>query len=218
LAEILILNKYTEPHIADSALITIDTQNDFTLDGAPARIAGTKDIIPSMARLLECYRRRRLLIIHVVRFYLRDGSNVDACRRQAIEEGNPIVVPGTDGANLVAGIEPEGSIRLRAEDLIAGKFQQIADNEYVMYKPRWGAFYGTRLEWFLKKHNRNTLVFCGCNYPNCPRTSVYQASERDFRIVLVTDAMSQWYAKAEEEMKNIAVALLTTKDMKTLLG
>ena len=30
---------YTDPHFAASALFTIDTQNDFTLDGAPTQIA-----------------------------------------------------------------------------------------------------------------------------------------------------------------------------------
>src|SRR3989442_358297 len=29
----------------------------------------------------------------------------------------------------------------------------------------------------------STLVCCGCNFPNCPRTSLYEASERDFRLV-----------------------------------
>ena len=39
------MNKYTEPRIANSALITIDTQNDFTLEDAPAQIAGTEEIV-----------------------------------------------------------------------------------------------------------------------------------------------------------------------------
>ena len=33
-------------------------------------------------------------------------------------------------------------------------------------------------------------MFCGCNFPNCPRTSIYEASERDFRVVLARDAIS----------------------------
>jgi nicotinamidase-related amidase len=87
-----------------------------------------------------------------------------------------------------------------------------------MYKPRWGAFYGTQLEGFLKERDRDTVVFSGCNFPNCPRTSIYQASERDFRVVLVTDAISQLYSKGEDEMKNIGVSLLTTKEMEKHLA
>ncbi|WP_459872860.1 hypothetical protein, partial [Endothiovibrio diazotrophicus] len=51
----------------------------------------------------------------------------------------------------------------------------------MLYKPRWGAFYRTSLESHLRGLDVSTLVFSGCNFPNCPRTSIYQASERDFR-------------------------------------
>ena len=47
---------------------------------------------------------------------------------------------------------------------------------------------------------------------------MYEASERDFRIVLVTDAVSQLYPKGEEEMKSIGIVLLTTKEVEGLLA
>ena len=183
------MGHYTDPHISKSALITIDTQNDFTLQGAPAEIAGTTEVIPNMVRLLESYRKHGLPIIHIVRLYLRDGSNVELCRRQAIEEGTEIVAPGSSGAELVDELKPNTSIKLDAETLLSGKAQRIGDNEFVMYKPRWGAFYKTTLEDFLTERGIDTLIFTGCNYPNCPRTSIYEASERDFRVVLVKDAL-----------------------------
>ncbi|MES9923015.1 MAG: isochorismatase family cysteine hydrolase [Candidatus Thiodiazotropha endolucinida] len=212
------MNKHTEPHFNNSALITIDTQNDFTLDNAPALIAGTKDVIPNMARLLDSYRKRGLLIIHVIRLYLPDGSNVDLCRREIIEKGKGVVIPESEGAELVEDLKPDSSIKLNANVLLAGELQQIGSNEFVMYKPRWGAFYGTRLEDFLNKRKLDTLVFSGCNYPNCPRTSIYEASERDFRVVLVKDAMSQLYPRGEEEMENIGVSLLGTHEIEGILA
>ena len=212
------MNKYTEPRIANSALITIDTQNDFTLEDAPAQIAGTEEIIPNMTRLLEAYRSNGSLIIHVIRLYLPDGSNVDLCRRQAIEEGKEIVAPGSEGAELVYALKPDSSTKLNANELLSGELQEIGRNEYVMYKPRWGAFYATRLEEFLKERKSDTLVFAGCNYPNCPRTSIYEASERDFRVVLAKDAISQLYPKGEEEMKNIGVSLLDTNEIENLMA
>lgn len=212
------MGKYTDPRIAKSVLITIDTQNDFTLDDAPAQIVGTANVIPNMARLLESYRKKGMPIIHVVRLYLRDGSNVDLCRKQAIEEGKEIVAPESDGAELVDELKPDTSIKLNADMLLSGEMQQISDNEFVMYKPRWGAFYGTALEEFLKELEVDTVVFSGCNYPNCPRTSIYEASERDYRVLLVKDAMSQLYPKGEEEMHNIGVSLLNTNEIESILA
>jgi len=208
------MDKYTEPHFTKSALITIDTQNDFTLENAPAQIPGTKEIIPNMVRLLELYRSNKLLIVHVVRLYLPDGSNVDTCRRLAIENGKFMAAPKTEGAELVSALKPSSSVRLNPHELLKGQLQQIGENEFVIYKSRWGAFYDTQLESFLTDKNVDTLVFSGCNFPNCPRTSIYEASERDFRIILAKDAISQLYARGEEEMLNIGVALFDTQELK----
>jgi nicotinamidase-related amidase len=52
------------------------------------------------------------------------------------------------------------------------------------------------------------VVVCGCNFPNCPRTTIYEASERDFRIVLTEDATSVIYDKALQELKNIGVSVI----------
>lgn len=179
------MNKYTNPHLESSALITIDTQNDFSWPGAPVHIAGTETVIPNMVRLLQAYRRQGLPVVHIVRLYSPDGSNVDLCRRQIVEAGKAIAFPGSDGAELVDDLKPDASVGLDAEILLSGKAQQIGHNEFVMFKPRWGAFYKTALHAFLKERDVDRLLFCGCNYPNCPRTSIYEASERDFRTVLI---------------------------------
>lgn len=35
-----------------------------------------------------------------------------------------------------------------------------------------------------------TVVLAGCNYPNCPRADVYGASERDYPVLIASDAIS----------------------------
>lgn len=87
-------------------------------------------------------------------------------------------------------------------------------NEVVIYKPRWGAFYNTPLESHLNKLEIDTLVFAGCNFPNCPRTSIYEASERDVKVVLIEDAISALYPKGKEEMLNIGVQVANAESIK----
>ena len=58
----------------------------------------------------------------------------------------------------------------------------------------------------------------GCNYPNCPRTTIYEASERDFRLVLAQDAMSRLDARRCEEMANIGVHLATVEEILNALS
>src|ERR1700730_6638830 len=92
---------YTQPDFGSMALITIDMQQDF-LAGQPFEIPGTSEILPRMQRLVAAFRRVQLPIVHMVRLYKSDGSNVDLCRRRAVEQGAAIVCPGTLGAELAA--------------------------------------------------------------------------------------------------------------------
>src|SRR5262245_1006046 len=159
-------NIYTTAAPARSVLLTIDVQHDFTDLGAVAEIPGTNEPIPLMRRVLQAYRQYRLPIVHVVRLYLSNGTNADLCRTVTIERGIPIVAPGSPGSELVAPLKPLLDTRLAAETLLAGNLQQLAHSEWVMYKPRWDAFYGTPLEKHLRDLGVTTVVVMGCNFPN----------------------------------------------------
>ena len=156
------------------------------------------------------FRELKKPVIHVVRLYLSDGSNADPCRRKSIKQGKLALVPGSEGAELVEELKPAPEVKLDTERLLAGKLQLVSSEEWVMYKPRWGAFFQTPLEQHLRGLGTSTIVVCGCNFPNCPRTTIYEASERDFRIILATDAISQIYDRGLTELKNIGVSLLSS--------
>lgn len=206
------MNEYIRPHRDSAVLLTIDVQNDFTQPGAPAEIEGTAEAVPQMQRLVRAFRAEDAPIVHVIRLYRQDGSNVDRCRRGDIESGTVIVQPEADGAELVEELKPSGDVRLDADQLLRGEFQNIGSQEWIVYKPRWSAFYRTELEEFLDTHSVDTVVVCGCNFPNCPRTTIYEASERDYRLVFVPDATSGVYERGIEELENIGVAVQETED------
>jgi nicotinamidase-related amidase len=212
------MNDYITPDREHSALLIIDVQRDFTLMGATAEIPGTLQAVQYIQRLVHVYRERGYPIIHIIRLYRADGSNVDLCRRRAIEDGKQVVIPGSDGAEFMDELKPSSAIRLDSSLLLSGQLQQIGTMEWIMYKPRWGAFYNTLLEKHLL-HNLdvNTVVVCGCNFPNCPRTTIYEASERDFRIILAKDATSLIYNIGLQELENIGVLLMNTDECITWL-
>lgn len=202
------MSKYTEPEWPESALITIDTQCDI-LDGQPFEIAGTSAVLPRMKALLDAFRAAARPIVHIVRIYKADGSNVDLCRKELVENRTPLFLAGSAGSQLAPELLPRAGIELDADLLLSGSVQTIGPHEVAIYKSRWGAFYETPLEQHLRERAVSTLLFSGCNFPNCPRTSIYEASERDFRVVLAEDAISGLYDRGRQEMKNIGVELLT---------
>ncbi len=211
------MSKYTNPELNKTALITVDTQRD-TLDGQPFEIPGTSAALPNIRLLLDVFRSRSMPVIHIVRIYQRDGSNVDICRREAVENGAQWVLEDSDGCQLAREFFSPEDIILDSSLLLSGGIQNTSPNEVIIHKPRWGAFYNTPLREYLIQLNVSTLIFTGCNFPNCPRTSIYEASERDFRIVLVTDAISGLYEKGEQEMRNIGVELTTARELVRSLG
>ena len=206
------MSRYTDPQWSRSALITIDTQCD-TLDGQPFEIPGTSAILPRIRSLLKAYRDGQRPIVHVVRIYEADGANVDLCRKALVEQGAALVLAGSPGCQLAPDLRPRAGVKLDTDLLLSGGIQSLGPREVVIYKPRWGAFYQTPLERHLRGERVSTLVFSGCNFPNCPRTSIYEASERDFRLVLVEDAVSGLYGQGKQEMGNIGVAVLSAREV-----
>jgi nicotinamidase-related amidase len=203
------MNPYLSPDHTRSALITIDIQRD-TLNGQPFEIPGTSAILPHVRRLLDSFRAQSRPIIHIVRLYKPDGSNVDLCRRTAIAGGSPLVLTGSVGSQIAVPLLPSPGILLDVERLLSGQIQQIGPRESVMYKPRWGAFFQTPLESHLRRLGITTLVFTGCNFPNCSRTSIYEASERDFRLVAIRDGISGLDAQGESQLEKIGVVVWDT--------
>jgi nicotinamidase-related amidase len=206
------MSSLTEPQLASSALVTIDVQSD-VLDGQPLEIPGSSRALVTIARVAHEFRARRLPIVHIVRLYRPDGSNVDLCRREAVMGGWRALAPDSAGCQLPRELLGERWAPLRSQALLAGEAQTLGEREVVMYKPRWGAFFHTRLQEHLAGAGVNTVVLCGFNFPNCPRTSLYEASERDFRVAAVSDAISGLYERGRDELAAIGVALMSADDV-----
>jgi len=116
------MSKYIESNFLRSALIIIDTQNDFSLPGAVAEVSGTIKIIPNIKKIIKIFRTKNFPIIHVVRIYKNDGSNVDLCRKKIIENGKKIAVPHSFGSQIVENLLPNKKIKLNPELLLKNEF------------------------------------------------------------------------------------------------
>ncbi|GAA0477412.1 hypothetical isochorismatase hydrolase [Actinoplanes capillaceus] len=195
------MTDHVAPRWGSSALVVIDMQADF------AAIGGTVEVAPRVDELAAAFRRAGRPIVHIVRLYPPGSSDVDLPRRGT----TTIVAPGTPGAGLLAG--PAAPVGLDTGLLLSGRPQEIGDHEIVLFKPRWGAFYRTVLEQWLRDRGVDTVVVCGCNLPNCPRATLFEASERDFRTVLATDAVSQTSAERLADLAGIGVTLTTTAEI-----
>ncbi len=158
-------------------------------------------------------------MFHLVRLYLPDGSNAERCRRASIAAGRRLVCPGSDGSQLHPALAPPaGGGRLDDRALLAGATQRLGLREWVLFKPRWGGFYATRLADELHALGVGTVAVVGANFPNCPRTTIYEASERDFDVVVVADAISRIYPRGLAECRDIGARVLDTSELLEVLA
>lgn len=199
---------HTSLHLDRAALVVVDVQADF-VDGA-LPVPGTTAVLPRLAMLVDAFRAAGRPVAHVVRLYVPSGSDVDTVRRAAIEGGARLVAPGSAGAQIPAVLTRGATVELDADSLLAGGLQPVGPREVVLSKPRWSAFHRTGLDAWLGAEGVDSVVVAGCNLPNCPRATLFDASARDYRTALVTDATSQTTPERLADLELIGVNLVTT--------
>ena len=189
------------------ALLIIDMQEDFARPSGSACINGTSEIVRPLSDLAAIFRKQNKNIFHIIRLYHPDGSNAELCRKEQIASGHRIVSPASKGADILMELLPPHSEAIDHNKLLEGHIIQVEKNDHVLYKPRWGAFFQTKLHETLKLKSIDTLLIAGCNFPNCPRTTIYEASERDYKIGVIPSTISGIYDKGINELKNIGVQI-----------
>ncbi|RDD61659.1 cysteine hydrolase family protein [Ferruginivarius sediminum] len=199
---------YTMPERAHTALLTVDAQRDYFAQQSPVRSTGCGQVREPLRQVVEAFREQQLPIFHLIRFYRADASNVDLCRRKAVEEGMRVLMPGSMGAELIPEVAPADCPRIDPHLLLDGGVQALADGEEAIYKPRWGGFYRTPLEERLSVLGVNTVVICGCNFATSGRATVLEASERDFRVVMVPEACAGLSDEGQRELCRVGVHLM----------
>ena len=179
------------------ALLIIDMQNDFVLEGRPLRVASARAVIPKIREVLAAFRAKNLPVFHIVRVHRKDGSDVE-CIRQDLFRKQPFAVEGTGGAAVVDELAP-------------------LPGEYVIPKIRMSAFIGTELDLMLRNLGITDLVVAGIQTPNCIRITVFDAIAYNYPVVLVGDATGaqtdEIHAANVRDMQNIGVRILTADDL-----
>lgn len=136
-------------------------------------VAGAASTVPACARALSYARNNGVLIVHAIRSYEADGSNVEATRYDTWL---------TDRALSSAALDP-CSHKEPAE-------LAPVDGDVTLIKPRFSAFFRTDLDALLKERGITTVLLAGTTTPNCIRTTCYDALSLDYNVVVLEDCTS----------------------------
>ena len=178
----------------DTALLLIDMQQDFVGEGTPLCVAGAAATVPVIASLLaDCRNSGRIAIFHIVREYEPDGTDLERCRLESFHRV-PGAIRGTAGAEIVPELQPH-------------------PGETVIVKPRYSAFFQTKLDLCLRRLGVDSLLIAGTQYPNCIRATVTDALSLDYQVTVISDCCSARTPEIAEanltDMRNLGARCLT---------
>jgi ureidoacrylate peracid hydrolase len=163
------------------ALLVIDVQNGFVSKGGSYDLLGMDTsrychVIPKIKELLDLCRENTIPVFYTQA--VRESSGIDLLTRthqilpKSREERimkKPICVRGTWDADIVEEVAP-------------------LPGDHVVIKRRDSAFHDTEIKVWLSSLGINTLIFSGIDTSICVESSLRDAFNIGYDVVLISDA------------------------------
>jgi ureidoacrylate peracid hydrolase len=173
------------------------------------KISNYQDIIPKLKELISICRKHNVPVFYTQA--VRESSGIDLLTRshrilpKAREERikkRPICVRGTWDAKIVDAIKP-------------------TNKDHIVIKRRDSAFQDTETEVWLNSLKVNTLIFCGIDTSICVETSLRDAFNRGYDVILISDATAssnvRHYKTTIEHVKEYYGLVMKTREMEKLM-
>ena len=167
---------------AHTALLIIDMQKDFCVEGFGAHRAGrnldaARLAVPTISRLLQVARETGVSVAHVGFSTLPDHASDSgawlAQRRRATYSSDSLCIAGSEGAEFIDDLAP-------------------APSEWVIHKHRYSAFTGTDLNLMLRSAGVRSIVVTGVSTNACVESTLRAGFELDYYIAVPPDAVGSW--------------------------
>lgn len=147
-----------------TALLLVDVINSFFAPGQPNYYDGVADVLPAIRRLREAARAANAVTVHAVE---RHRPNFDDFEWRKLPLHH---LDGAFDADFFPGFEPDG------------------DNETVVWKRRFSAFFSTDLALFLTEQKVERVVITGVKTNVCIRATAQDAFANGFEPVVPREA------------------------------
>ena len=165
---------------AKTGLVVIDLQKGIA--SFPAAPHDTKTVVSNAAKLADAFRRNRMpvLLVRVISSEVERLSPISDAQFQS--RGSP----ARDWSEFMPEMEPE-------------------ENDIVITKKQWGAFYGTDLDLQLRRRKLDTIVLCGIATNYGVESTARFAYEYGYQQIFAEDAMASMTAEMHSAAINYAL-------------
>lgn len=148
-----------------SALIVVDMVYDFTDENGLVYYPQNKQILPNIQRVIDTCRSNGALIVFMQHRYRQGKPDKNLVNMR------PNCIEGTGGEAI------DRSLTVRDED-------------YVIQKRRYSAFFGTDLDLVLREHDIRNLIVVGTKTNCCIRATVSDAYHLDYTVYVVRECVA----------------------------
>ncbi|MDP2744797.1 MAG: cysteine hydrolase [Dehalococcoidia bacterium] len=172
-----------------TAMLFFDMLNVYCRRGDEAALKRTAVQIANCVRLMEASRRAGVPIFHAKGEHRPDGADTAFLLTDADYSLKPWADP----------IHPSWAlpkaVRGSWEGEVIDELKPQA-GDYVIPKQRWSAFYQTNLELSLRNRGINNIILAGGSTDVGIAATAYDARDRDYNLVIVSDACSTAHLEA----------------------
>lgn len=175
---------------ARTALLVIDLQKEFFVEGIGDCLAEMRSILPRVAKIVAKAREIKCRVIHTRESYKPDLSDVNAYRQSLDYVGKPgplgrFCILGEPGHEFVEEVQP-------------------LPDETVIDKASFGAFYNTSLDDLLRREAIDHIIMCGITTQCCVHSTLREAVDRGYWCLTVADCC----AASDPGMHDAALELI----------
>ncbi|MFC6974358.1 cysteine hydrolase [Halomicroarcula sp. GCM10025709] len=191
-----------------TAVLTVDLHRghlDPEIATLPVPADRAEEIVDASERLVTAARANDFPVIHVTTAY-RDASEItsnpkwnetevsDGDSREAISEHN--VYGNTEGMEIMPALAAD-------------------EDTFLQPKKRYSPFLETDLPFVLRVNDIETLVVAGVNTNTCVQCTCFEATNRDYEVVVVEDCVGSMDGEEFHQLglKNIDQALGTVESL-----
>ena len=146
-----------------TALVVVDMQNDFVKEGGTLVVPDAEGTIPEIQQLLSLARESGMKVVFSQDTHAEGDPEWEIWPEHARE--------GSWGWEIVSDLAPR-------------------NDELVVRKVRYDAFYGTHLDHFLRLWDVDTLIVCGTVANICVHYTAASAALRWYKVIIPKDATS----------------------------
>ncbi|WGI18112.1 isochorismatase family cysteine hydrolase [Methanonatronarchaeum sp. AMET-Sl] len=153
------------------AVLVVDMLKDFVEEGAPLEVERAREFVGDINCLLDEARSQGNLVVFVCDRHREDDPEFDVFPEHCVES--------TEGAEVLDGLDK------REEDI-------------VIPKRRFSAFFGTDLDLTLREHGVDELVVVGILTNICVLYTVADAVQRGYEVTVCSDLVTSPDQEAHE--------------------